>query len=76
MLLTQGTLLKINQILLNMLRTRRPDDNRIAELLLHLAVVRHPPQRDLCEREVVFLRDGLDFSEGFEVWLVPITSGN
>ena len=46
--------------LLNMLHARRPDQDSVPVLPLHQAVVRHPPQRDLSERQVMLLRDDLD----------------
>lgn len=55
-----------------MRRARRADDDRIAELALQLAVVRHPAEGNLSEREVVLLRDGLDLGERVEVGLVPV----
>ena len=70
--LTQGALLKVNEVLLNVLRARRPDEDCVSVLALHQTVVRDPAERDLRHRQVVLLRDGLDLGQRVEVGLVPV----
>lgn len=70
--LTQRALLQIYQILLDMLRARRPDQHRVPVLALQQAVVRDPAERDLRHRQVVLLRYGLDRGQRAEVGLVPV----
>lgn len=58
--------------LLDMLQARRTDDHRIAVLPLEQAVVRHPAQRDLGERQPVLVRRPADERERVEVRLLPV----
>ena len=61
-----------NTDLLNMVQTRRADDNCVAVLLLQFAVVRQPAKCNLAKGDVVLARDLLDGSERREVWFVPV----
>ena len=58
--------------LLDVIQAGRADDDRVAVLALHQAVVRDPAERDLRHRQVVLLRDGLDLGQRVEVGLVPV----
>ena len=58
--------------LLDMLHARRPDQNRVPVLPLHQAVVRHPAQRDLRQRQSGLRSHGLDLVESAEVRLIPV----
>lgn len=58
--------------LLDMLQARRPNDNGIAVLALHQAMMRHPAECDLGERQIVHLRDIFDLRQGTEVSFVPV----
>ena len=58
--------------LLDMVQAGRADDDRIAVLALHQAVVRDPAERDLRHRQVVRLRNLLDGRERVEIGLVPV----
>lgn len=58
--------------LLDVRQARRADDDRVAVLALHEAVVRHPAERDLGHRQLVLLRDDLDARERLEVRVVPV----
>ena len=55
-----------------MVQARCTNDDRVAILALHQAVVRDPSESDLRESEVVLRRDGLNLIERFEVVLVPV----
>ena len=58
--------------LLNVVETGGTNDDGVAKLALHQAVVRHPAQRDLRQRQPVLRRDRLDLVESAEVRLVPV----
>ena len=55
-----------------MRQARRADDHRIAIFALEQAVVHHPAQRDLRERQPVRVRRGPYARERGEVGLLPV----
>ena len=61
--------------LLDVVEAGRADNDRVAVLALHEAVVRDPAERDLRHRQAVRLRDLLYRGERVEVRLVPVSGG-
>lgn len=70
--LTQGSLLEVGQVLLDVVQARRANDDRVPVLALHLTVVRQPAERNFAEAQAVLLCDLLDIAERLEVRLVPV----
>ena len=62
--------------LLDMIQTRSTDENGIARLPLHQAVMGDPTQRDLRHRQAGFIRCRFDDFQCLEVVLVPVAWKN
>lgn len=73
--LTQRTLLKVDEVLLEMLRAGRADDDGVTKLTLEKAVMRDPAKRDLSERQTVLVAHRLHDIDGLEVRVVPVPVG-
>ncbi len=59
-ILTQRTLLQIQEVLLDVLNFGSTNYHRVAEFALHETVMREPAQSYLTECEVVLVRDSSD----------------
>ena len=60
--------------LFDVVQARRSDDDRVAKLALHEAVVRDPTERDLREGQSMLSSDDLDGIQRLEVVFVPVSS--
>ena len=57
-----------------MFRARGTDDDRIAVLATHQAVVRHPAQGHFGQRQVILVADRLEQVDSFEVRVIPVAA--
>ena len=62
----------LNTDLFDVVQAGGTDDNRIAVLSLHQAVLGHPTKGDLSDGQIVLLRDHLNRRKSVEVGIVPV----